>query len=101
ADEANKVLEAAKGRTIEKGINDSVGNFENLHNHHKEYEKWWFISVVVSATLLIISVLYAVGLNVDISNIDQAAIGILKRIILISVPAVFLRICLSKYNAER
>lgn len=101
ANDANKILNAAQDVTIDKGIESSASHFGALFSHHKDYEKYWLTAFIAASIALAASVIYALSIEIPENVTVATLISLIKRIILISVPTVFLRLALSKYNAER
>lgn len=104
AAEIESILKSLQTQTIQKGVDESAGQFDELFNHHKDYEDNWLLAVMASAGLLCFAVGFVLffdpKLPSDSTNVYHA-IQLFKRAFLVSIPAVFLRISLTKYNAER
>ncbi|WP_413614773.1 hypothetical protein MRB56_12760 [Halomonas cupida] len=105
ASKVEKVLDAVQQKTINTQVGESAAQFGDLVDHHKDYERNWFIAVVVSAILLCVAVFYAVWWMPDTLSEGQSSfeflVGFLKKIVLISIAGVFVRVSLAKYNTER
>ena len=104
AAEISKLLKSMKSQTVQKGVDTSAGEFDELFNHHKDYEDNWLLAVMASAGLLVVTVAYVLFFDPtppkDSTN-TYHAIQLFKRAFLVSIPAVFLRLSLTKYNTER
>lgn len=105
ASKVQKVLDAVQQKTIHTQVGESAAQFGDLVSHHKDYERNWFIAVVVSAILLCASVFYAVWWMPDAPYDGQSSfeflVGFLKKIVLISIAGVFVKVSMTKYNTER
>ncbi len=105
ASKVQKVLDAVQQKTIQTQVGESAAQFGDLVNHHKDYERNWFIAVVVSAAFLCAAVFYAVWWMPDSPFDGQSSfeflVGFLKKIVLISITGVFVKVSMTKYNTER
>jgi len=105
AAKVQKVLDTVQQKTIHTQVSESASQFGDLVSHHKDYERNWFIAVVVSAILLCVAVFYAVWWMPDAPYDGQSSfvflVGFLKKIVLISIAGVFVKVSMTKYNTER
>lgn len=101
ANNAHKVLNAAQNKTVQKGVEDSASHFGSLYNHHKNYELCWLLAFIGSALAVIASVIYALSIEIPEEVTLNTFVSLIKRLVFVSVPSVFLRLTLTKYNAER
>ena len=93
-------------------VRDSVSNVSKgkassaFSDHIKEHKKrgnWWLGGFGVSASLLLVTVIYTVLFweTPEIANIPLVILTIFKKLLLITTLGVAIRVCLSKYNIER
>lgn len=101
AKNAQKVLDAAQNKTIAKGVEDSASHFGSLYAHHKDYEFYWLLALIAALLAVTASVIFAFLIDVPDKVTLGTLISLMKRIFLVSVPSVFLKLALTKYNAER
>jgi hypothetical protein len=101
AGEAKKVLDAVQAKTVQKGVEESAGTFSELKEHHSGYATVWGVLLFLASLGLIWAVHEALVFQVNPDDTLGGLVGFLKRLALISIPAVFMRLTLVKYNAER
>lgn len=104
AKKIEKILTNLQDKTSKEAIDNSAAQFGSLLSHHKMYEHCWLGATILCAISLFATVHYA--FSYDLTSFENGdpivnALGLLKRVFLISLPAVFLRMTLAKYNTER
>jgi hypothetical protein len=99
--DAEKILNNLRDRVMSRGVEEAQANFAALRQNHTLNQKLWFIAFVVLAATTLAAVIYVgfVGL-IPLPPYLLAAM-IVRRILLISTPAVFMQIALSKFSLER
>ena len=121
AAEAKRLLDTLRDKSMQKGLAESAGEFDVLRHSHADREFWWFWAFVAAAAVSLLAFAYVAfwdydirpsteavattspnGNAADITGGTAAAVSILlRRILIISAPLVFLKITLTKYNVER
>ena len=101
ATEATKILDNVRDKVLVKGIQDARGTFEALAAGHAQREQRWFVALIVGAVATALGITAVLLGTVSVGTVPAVVIVIFKRLLLISALAVFLRVALAKYNAER
>lgn len=101
AADAEKILNNLRDRMMKKGVDEAQTNFAILRQNHASNEKRWFVAFLVSATATLAAVVYVgfVGLSPLAPYLLVAMI--IRRVLLITTPAVFMQLALSKFSLER
>lgn len=99
--ETAKVLGLLQDKAAEKGVEEASTGFSVLSQAHKERERGWFWTLVVAGILTAIAVGGAIVTQVDTTSAETLIGSVFKRLLLISTPAIAMRLALSKYNLER
>ena len=86
---------------VSKGKASSA--FSDHIKEHKKRGNWWLGGFGVSASLLLVTVIYTVLFweTPEITKIAMVILTIFKKLLLITTLGVAIRVCLSKYNIER
>ncbi|MCA8997533.1 MAG: hypothetical protein KDA80_11110 [Planctomycetaceae bacterium] len=98
-----KILESLRAKTMEGGVESSSDYFAKLQSSHHTRELVWCVLFCVASIATIAAIVY-VSFFHEVSSgqgIASATSFALKSILIASAPVLFLKICLTKYNAER
>lgn len=101
SDEIKKIL-ASVQRKIGTTTAETAGQgFTRLRDLHKTREFRWFVGMCIFSLVTVIAIYFSVAVDVDTTNLQSTIFGLFRRVLYISTPAVFMKLCLSKYNLER
>lgn len=99
--EATKVLSNVQTKAMEKGVAKAKDTFDALASTHSRLTLAWFMAFIASAGIVTWAVLH-IALTVTVpADVPEAIVLVFKRLLLLSVPSVFMKISLGKYNLER
>lgn len=99
--ELDEILVAAQSKIHEKGVKDTKSNYLSLIKAHNIYQWTWVCLLAAFSCLLAVSVYNTFYLEIANPATSADVISFFKRLLLIGFPLLFLKICLTKYNAER
>jgi hypothetical protein len=100
-EEGRKVLDNLKSQVMETGVSVSSETFQRLRNQHKDREKRWFVAFILSGGLTLAAVIGVLLTSLDAGSLSSVLPGLFKRLLLITTPALAMRVTLGKYNLER
>ena len=72
-----------------------------MRDDHRKYEARWFFIFTITSVLVVWGFYNAIFTEIDLANTSKAIFDFIKKLLLISIPAIFLRISIGKYNLER
>lgn len=98
--EATKSLATLQARAMTAGVSTAERTFETLSRQHRRVAFIWIALFWAAACLTAWAVLSTALIAVYPMDLSEICFTILKRVLLVSVPAVFMRIALSKFNLE-
>jgi len=101
AAEVEKLLNNLQDRTIKKGVADAAETFSLLRDNHANNEKNWFRAFIVAGLVTLAAVLYVAFTPLESALGYLMASAIVRRVLLISTPAVIMQLSLSKFSLER
>ncbi len=84
-----------------KTLKESAGSFDKLRENHGKMEKSWFIAFCISIILIFASVILIFIIDFNGNSTTEIITHLIKKILLIGIPALLMRISLKKYNLER
>ncbi len=84
-----------------KTLKESAGSFDKLRENHSKFEKRWFTAFCISIILIFISVVLIFTIDLNGNSTSQIIANLIKKVLIIGVPALMMRISLKKYNLER
>ncbi len=99
--EIQKILDNLQTQTATKSVEISTSGFNGLAQDHFNYEMGWFIALVVAWLALVVAIIFAGFHEFNYDDPRHIAEAILQRILVVSLPVLFMKVCLSKYNTER
>lgn len=99
--EATKALENLQTNVMTQGIAVAASTFNNLTSSHKARENAWFIAFIVTAMVTVSCLIYVITSTMLPASGLQLASLLVRRLLLVSAPAVFMKLALGKYNLER
>jgi hypothetical protein len=98
--EASKALANLQTNVMEKSVAKARSTFDALAAHHRSVAFAWFGTFVAAAGVTVWAVLHVALSTTYPTGVAEAIITIFRRLLLVSVPAVFMRIALGKFNLE-
>lgn len=101
ASETEKILSNLQTKAMRSGVEESASSFAALKENHQFQERLWFFVFLVSSALTIWAFIHAINTEFSSDDIFKAVATIVKKVMLITVPAIFMRIALTKFNLER
>lgn len=99
--DADKLTLSLQDRLGEYGKDKAVSNFTTLAKNHKDQEEVWGVIFVVSSAITGVAILWAFNSLVSSTDLSLVIFDFIKRAFVISLPALFMKVALSKYNLER
>lgn len=99
--EARKVLANVQAPVMEKGVTDAKSRFEDLRRGHGYHAQGWFVVFTIAAGLTAWAAGHAALTLWTAADAPEAIIAVFKKLLMISLPAVLMRVALAKYNLER
>ncbi len=101
ASQAQTALEALQSKASQTGVEKSASSFDDQYKHHRLYELFWGLVFFIASIVFVNAVLDA--LSFEISEVIGIAelLEFLKRLIMVTIPSVFMKLSLTKYNTER
>jgi len=99
--QATKALENVQTKAMAKGIEAAAGTFAFLRDTHAKREQHWFVGFVFASIAALIAIGFAVWCTWPIGTPSEIVSVVIRKVLLVSAPVVFMRIALSKYNLER
>lgn len=97
--EVDTLVEQIRQRAGEQAARDAADTFRALSEQHRDSSFAWFVTFIVFAALFVLA--FAIIIATNPEPTDNLIAYFSKRALGLSVPAMFMRIALSKYNAER
>lgn len=101
AGDADAVLQSLRDKLSRYATDEAANNFSILAGNHKTREQNWFWGFMGSAAVTLIAIIWAVWTFKSSPELGIVVGDFLKRALVISTPAVFMRVCIGKYNLER
>jgi hypothetical protein len=99
--EIEKALSNVRDRITQTSVKDAESGFGQLAAAHASREKAWFVAFLIAAAALAVSIGWAVTSSLQVATLPAALVSIFRKILVITTAAVFVRLALGKYNAER
>jgi hypothetical protein len=99
--EASKVLANLQTKVMDKGVSEARGTFNTLARAHSTQAFGWFCAFTVAACFTAWAALHAALISWTPQDTHEAIVGVFQRLLLISLPALFMRVALAKFNLER
>jgi hypothetical protein len=99
--ESTKILANVRDRVLTKGLQDATGTFAALSSEHADHERRWFRGLLLGAAGIIAAVVVILIAPMSVANAPAVVAEVFKRLLAVSALAVFMRVALAKYNAER
>lgn len=101
AGDAEKILNNLQDRVMKKGIDEAQANFGALRENHNSNQNRWFVAFLVSALATLAAVVYVGFVPLNPQGTYPLVSMIIRRALVISTPAVFMQLSLSKFSLER
>lgn len=88
---------------VTKAVDSTTETFSELQKSHARREFWWFMAFIVCAATFIGTCIFVAKEGIELEGrwLGEIISSAIQRLLLITVPAVFMKICLNKYNLER
>ncbi len=99
--EIEKALNNVRDNVTSKAVADVETGFSNLARGHAARERAWFIAFVAASVVLAVVIVWAAFGPATAASTGEAILVVFRRLLLVSAAAIFLRLALGKYNAER
>lgn len=100
--EIELILENLRSGISHESNEVAKSEFGDLAKSYGDREFNWFLALIASSILLVIAVIYAANASIpESATVQEFAFSAFRRLLYISVSAVFVRISLNKYNTER
>lgn len=99
--QATKALDNVQTKAMGKAVETAGASFERLRMGHAWREKWWFRGFLLAAFVTLLVIIWVATSSWTAASAPEAIAAVFRRILLISAPALFMRVALAKYNLER
>ncbi len=99
--DADGILQSLRDNLSQYVTDEAARNFSVLAGSHKEREARWFYGFVGASAATFAAIIWAVWTFESSTELGLVLGAFLKRALIISAPAVFMRVCIAKYNLER
>lgn len=99
--DAKKTLGDIRDLSMVKSLKESAGTFEKLRSNHSGQEKTWRNVFWASLLGTLVAVIIIVLIDFDTSTVATVIGDAIKKLLIISVPALLTKVSLKKYNLER
>lgn len=99
--EAIKALDNITDKVMRKGLKESTAHFDKLRDNHSFAEIVWLCVFIGFSVLTVGAIFSVIYWGFDTENNVNIVSSIFQRILILSAPAIFLKISLSKYHLER
>jgi hypothetical protein len=100
--EIQNILKSLQSDIGDQTAEEAEAQFSSLATGYGIRERNWFIGVVISTLFLVIAVSFALQYQLDPGmEVELIMFEGVKKILLISIAIAAIKVCLSKYNAER
>ena len=99
--DAEKITASLQDRLSDYGKEKAVSSFSTLVENHKSQEEVWGLVFLVSSLITGVTILWAFNTLVSSPDLSLVIFDFIKRAFVISLPALFMKVALSKYNLER
>ncbi len=99
--EVDGVLQSLRDKLSQYVTDEAARNFSALAGDHKDREAKWFVGLVCASAATVAAISWAFWTLEPSAQFGLVLGAFLKRALIISAPAVFMRVCLTKYNLER
>lgn len=101
AKQAEKGVSGIQSKVISEGVQVSNLHFDTLRRDHESFEKTWLIIFGISSIITIVTAIYAILSPIGEIGSIESLIIVIRKVLLVLIPATFMKISLSKYNVER
>ena len=99
--DADTVLKALRDKLSKFSTDEAADNFSALAGNHKTRESNWFWAFIIASVVTVGCIIWAAVSFQTSPNLGVVIGEFLKRALVISTPAIFMKVCLGKYNLER
>ena len=100
-DKAEGIVATVRDSAAAETYNESQSSYSTLSAGHSRREWSWFAAAAVALVGLFGAVGYIIFGVYSASTTPEAILTVFRKGLLVGAPLLFLRICLTKYNAER
>lgn len=101
ASESEKILSNLQNKAMKQSVYESASSFSELKQNHKTQENVWLAIFVLASVLTVWAFVHAINTEFVGKDVQTAVSKIIKRLLTISLPAIFMKIALTKFNLER
>lgn len=99
--QASKSLENVQTKAMSKGVEAAAGTFGALRDAHAGRENRWFAGFIGSSIATLVAIAVVVWCKWPVGEPGEVVATIVRKLLIVSTPVVFMRVALSKYNLER
>ena len=99
--EMKRTLEKLQTQVLGIGVSSGQQNFFNRSRDHKLFESRWFAASVAFSVVFVFAFLWAAVSPGTGTTTAETLSLIFQRTIVLSIPLIFLRLALTKFNSER
>lgn len=99
--QAVKALENVQTKAMVKAVETAAASFDKLRKAHAIRESWWFGGFLVSAAATVYAIAYVALPEWTATELPEIVAAVFRKALIITMPAVFMRVTLAKYNLER
>ena len=99
--DAEKIVQNLRNDLTEVAVDKAATNFSLLAAEHKAQEKFWFRVFLGASFFTVLAILWAVISFNSETEVATVLVDFVKRAFVVTAPAVFMRLAISKYNLER
>ena len=98
---ATKALENVQTKAMSKGVEAAAGTFGSLRDAHAKREGLWFGAFLASSLATLAAIGVVVWWEWPAGTPEAIFATVVRKLLIVSAPIVFMRVALSKYNLER
>jgi len=100
-EKAEEIVDKIRDAAARETYQESQSSYSSLSTRHSTREWSWFVAAVVALLCLFGAVAYIIFGSYTAADTPEAILMVFRKALLIGAPLLFLRISLTKYNAER
>jgi len=99
--EAEKIESQLREISAKESVSEARSSYNARSVAHAEREAAWFKALVFAGIFLVTLICYIFFNSTVPGNVPEAILGVFRKSVLIAVVVAFLKVSLTKYNAER